>query len=128
MYDDLSTVIDSNVKQLMEMGYSISLDDYGVGYSNIHRVLKLPLKIVKIDKTLVDGLSTSGGKSVFKNTVNMLKDINLELVVEGVETKEALDQIVAMDCDFVQGFYYSKPVPEDQFIEYLKEHNVKSRS
>lgn len=128
MYDDLGTVIDSNVKQLMEMGYSISLDDYGVGYSNIHRVLKLPLKIVKIDKTLVDGLSTSGGKSVFKNTVNMLKDINLELVVEGVETKEALDQIVAMDCDFVQGFYYSKPVPEDEFIEYLKEHNVKSPS
>lgn len=128
MYGDLSSVIDSNIRQLRDMGYSISLDDYGVGYSNIHRILKLPLKIVKIDKTLVDGISTPGGMSVLKNTVNMLKDINMELVVEGVEDKETLDRIVAMDCDYVQGYYYSKPISTEEFIDFLKEHNVKSAS
>lgn len=123
MYEDLSTVIDTNIRQLRDMGYSISLDDYGVGYSNIHRILKLPLKIVKIDKSLVDGIATSSGMSIFKNTVSMLKDINLELVVEGVETKDTLDRILEMDCDYVQGFYYSKPIPEAEFINFLRERN-----
>lgn len=125
MYDDLSAVIDTNIRQLRDMGYSISLDDYGVGYSNIHRILKLPLKIVKIDKSLVDGIATSSGMSIFKNTVSMLKDINLELVVEGVETQATLDRILEMDCDYVQGFYYSKPIPEAEFVEFLKERNSK---
>ncbi|MDO4753956.1 MAG: EAL domain-containing protein [Bacillota bacterium] len=123
MYEDLSSIVHSNIKQLKDMGYAISLDDYGVGYSNIHRILKLPLRIVKIDKSLVDGLSTASGFSIFKNTVNMLKDIELELVVEGVETKHLLDQALAMDCDYIQGFYFSKPIPEHEFIDFLRKNN-----
>lgn len=128
MYGEISTLIDKNMKDLTDIGYSISLDDYGVGYSNIQRILKLPLKIVKIDKSLVDGIGTSNGMSILKNTVNMLKDINMELVIEGVETEEVFHQMVGMECDYIQGFYFSKPLPEKDFIEFIKKYNVSQMS
>lgn len=123
IYGNLSKVIDENIRELTEMGYAIALDDYGVGYSNIQRILKLPLEIVKIDKSLVDGIDSSLGVSVLKNTVSMLKDIDKELVVEGVETKEVFEKMVEMDCDYIQGYYFSKPLPAKDFIDFLKKNN-----
>lgn len=123
-YDNIGDIMDENLKILSEQGYSFSLDDYGVGYSNIQRVSKLPLKIVKIDKSLVDNMNTVSGKSIMNNTVRMMKDINKELVIEGVETKEDFDALRQMGCDFIQGFYFSKPLPAREFIEFLKENNL----
>ncbi len=122
-YENIGRVMDENLKILSEQGYSFSLDDYGVGYSNIQRVSKLPLKIVKIDKSLVDNMGTTSGRSIMNNTVRMMKDINKELVIEGVETKEDFEALRNMGCDFIQGFYFSKPLPAKQFVEFLKEHN-----
>ena len=105
------------------MGYSFSLDDYGVGYSNIQRMSKLPLDIIKIDKSLVDEMFTNDGRVIIKNTIRMMKGIHKELVVEGVETKEAVDALAEMSCDYIQGFYYSRPLPEDAFIQFMTAHS-----
>lgn len=126
IYNNMGSVADENIRALSEMGFAIALDDYGTGYSNIQRILRLPLDMVKIDKSLVDGMIETNGLSVLKNTVNMMKDIDMELVVEGVESKEVLDAVVDMGCDFVQGYYFSKPLPADKFIEFLKAHNLSS--
>ncbi len=123
-YDNIGNVMDENLKILSEQGYSFSLDDYGVGYSNIQRVSKLPLKIVKIDKSLVDNMNTVSGKSIMNNTVRMMKDIKKELVIEGVETKEDFETLRSMGCDFIQGFYFSKPLPAKDFIDFLKKNNL----
>lgn len=103
---------DKNIRELVELGYSFSLDDYGTGYSNIKRISVLPLSIIKIDKSLVDNIGTPDGKSIIRNTVRMMKDINKELVVEGVEVEEVAEELSQMDCDYIQGFYYSKPLPK----------------
>ena len=118
--------MDDNLRILSEQGYSFSLDDYGVGYSNIQRVSQLPLKIIKIDKSLVDNMNTASGKSIMNNTVRMMKDIKKELVIEGVETKEDFEELRKMGCDFIQGFYFSKPLPGKEFLEFLKTHNTAS--
>ena len=122
-YESITTIADKNIRELSEMGYSFSLDDYGTGYSNIQRVVSLPLKIIKLDKCFVDALHTENGLSILRDTVRTMQSISKELVVEGVETKEAVDQLDAMRCDFIQGFYYSKPLPESEFIAFLRRHN-----
>jgi EAL domain-containing protein (putative c-di-GMP-specific phosphodiesterase class I) len=120
VFDSLSTVMDKNLKRLVEMGYSFSLDDYGTGYSNIMRLSKLPLKIIKIDKSLIDDLGSESGKTIIKNVIRMMKDIDKELVAEGVESEKEVDMLSELDCDFIQGFYYSKPLPVKEFVNWIR--------
>lgn len=123
MFDNLSEVMDRNLRELVNMGYSFSLDDYGIGYSNIHRLSKLPLEIIKIDKSLVDEMFTDDGQIIIRNTVRMMQDIHKELVVEGVETQDEMEALAAMSCDFIQGYYYSKPLSADAFVQFIEAHN-----
>ncbi len=122
-YENIGNVMDINLQVLSGMGYTFLLDDYGTGYSNMQRVSRLPLKIVKLDKSLVDDMGSDDGMLIMRNTVKMMKDIDKELVAEGVETKEDLDQLKSMGCNFIQGFYFSKPLPAKDFVEFLKKHN-----
>lgn len=122
-YENIGDVIQENLKAITDRGYSFSLDDYGTGYSNIQRVSKLPLKIIKIDKTLVDDMGTEDGMSIMRNTVRMMKEIRKELVVEGVEHAEPLEELTAMNCDYIQGFYFSRPLPQQEFVKFIVEHN-----
>ena len=59
---------------------------------------------------------------LLKNTIRMLKEIGMEIVVEGVETKETLQQFTDFDCDFIQGYYFSRPLPETEFVEFIREN------
>ncbi len=123
MFDNLSGVMEKNLRELAAMGYTFSLDDYGVGYSNIQRLKSLPLSIIKVDKSLVDDMFTEDGKVIIENTVHMMQGIHKKLVVEGVETKEAVDALGGLDCDYIQGYYYSRPLSEKDFVRFLEVHN-----
>jgi EAL domain-containing protein (putative c-di-GMP-specific phosphodiesterase class I) len=122
-YNSAKDVLDRNIKKLKARGYQFSLDDYGTGYSNMQRVLNLPLKLVKIDKSLVDDLDTENGASIVRNSIKMMQDIKLEVVIEGVETEEQLEILKSMGADYIQGFYFSRPLSELQFLEFLDRHN-----
>ncbi len=122
-YENIGDVIHENLQAITARGYSFSLDDYGTGYSNIQRVSRLPLKIIKIDKTMVDDMDTPDGMTIMRNTVRMMKEIKKELVVEGVEQAEPLEQLAAMNCDYIQGFYFSRPLPQKEFVKFIMEHN-----
>ena len=124
LHDSISDVLDRNVRTLRDMGYGFSLDDYGVGYSNIQRMSRLPLDIIKIDKSLVDDMFSEDGRVIIHNTVRMMQGIRKELVIEGVETREEVEVLSEMSCDFIQGFYYSKPLPVEAFVQFLKDHNL----
>ena len=123
MFDNLSGVMDRNLQALTDMGYTLSLDDYGVGYSNIQRLRSLPLRIIKIDKSMVDDMFTEDGEVIIRNTVRMMQGIHKELVVEGVETREAIEACCDLSCDYIQGFYYSRPLPAREFVTFLNSHN-----
>lgn len=115
-------IMSQNLSKLTAAGISFSLDDYGTGYSNIKRVVQLPLKIIKLDKTFVDEQGNPKMRVVLKNTVAMLKDMNMEIVVEGIETQEMLDFFTSLQCDFIQGYFFSKPLPKPEFIYFLKSY------
>lgn len=116
-------VMADNLEKLTEAGLSFSLDDYGTGYSNMQRVIQLPLKIIKLDKFFVDEKNNPKMWVVLKNTVKMLKDMNMEIVVEGVETQEMLDVFSKLKCDFIQGYFFSKPIPRNDFVAFISNAN-----
>lgn len=116
-------ITDKNINALSDMGFSFSLDDYGTGYSNIKRVVSLPLDIVKLDKTLVDEMDDPQMWIVITNTVNLLKNMNKKILVEGIEDERALNRFSELGCDYIQGYYFSKPIPEKEFVEFIKTHN-----
>lgn len=121
-YDQQRVMID-NFNRLAEAGLSFSLDDYGTGYSNIRRMIKLPLKIIKLDKSFADEKNNPKMWIVIKNTVKMLKDMNMEIVVEGIETQEALDEFSRLQSDFIQGYFFSKPIPQEDFVAFITNAN-----
>lgn len=121
-FDSVSEGARKNLNRLTQMGYTFSLDDYGTGYSNIQRLCKLPLKIIKIDKSMVDEISNETGRRILSHTVQMMQSIDKELVVEGAETRETVDALKVMGCDYIQGFYYSRPLPPEKFVEFLMAH------
>lgn len=112
-------VMRNNLEKLSTAGISFSLDDYGTGYSNMRRVVQLPLKIIKLDKSFVDEQANPKMWCVLENTVKMIKDMDMEIVVEGVETADMADKFSAINCDFIQGYYFSKPIPEKDFVEFI---------
>lgn len=116
-------VFDTNIELLSRNGISFSLDDYGTGYSNIKRVTTLPLNIIKLDKCFVDEYQNEEVRVVVQNTVKMLKKLEKHILVEGIETESKLNTFIELGCDFIQGFYFSKPIPEKDFIMFLINKN-----
>ncbi|MCR5830682.1 MAG: EAL domain-containing protein [Lachnospiraceae bacterium] len=110
-----------NISTLSEHGFTFSLDDFGTGYSNLMRIASLPLDIVKLDRAFVIMEESGGHHVIIRNLIEMLKDMKMKVVVEGIETKEMLDSFVDMGVDEVQGYYFSRPLTKQAYIRFLKE-------
>jgi len=110
--------------QLIQNGASFSLDDYGMGFTNLSRLLELPLRVAKLDKSVVWSYFRNENR-IMEDLIRMFKNQNLRIVAEGVETAGMAEGLTDLGCDFLQGFYFSKPLPEQEFIAYLEEHNKK---
>ncbi|TNF67546.1 MAG: bifunctional diguanylate cyclase/phosphodiesterase [Gammaproteobacteria bacterium] len=101
--------------KLHKLGTSHALDDFGTGYSSISHLKYLPITTIKIDKTFIQGLGVEDAdNSIVSSLIALARKLNLKVVAEGVETKAQLDLLVKETCDFVQGYYFSKPlIPKD---------------
>ena len=113
-------IIAENMSSLLNAGITFSLDDFGTGYSNMQRMASLPLKIVKLDKTFTNFDSNPRLMAVLQNIIKMLKDMDMEIVVEGVESQELVDRFSTLKCEYIQGYFYSRPLPKDQFIIFIE--------
>ncbi len=121
-------IMAENLYKLSAAGIEFSLDDFGTGYSNMKRMAMLPLKIVKLDKTFVDTDDNPKMMIVLQNTIKMLKAMDMEIVVEGIETESRAKQFSDLKCEYIQGYYYSKPVPENEFVEFIKSYSEQNCS
>ena len=112
-----------NMNSLISQGVTFSMDDYGTGFSTANYLISLPMDIVKIDKSILwPAMENKEAFVILRHTVKMLKSLNKRIVVEGVETEEMAKLLIDMGCDYLQGYYYQKPVPEDKYVEFLKEN------
>lgn len=115
------TTLLENMKQLIKYGFSFSLDDFGKGESNLMYVVEMPVSIVKLDYDISKAFfSSPKAKHVVRAVVRMAHDMNLKLVAEGIETKEELERMCTEGIDYIQGYYYSKPLPMKDFLDFLK--------
>jgi len=121
-------IVDSNIEALHDYGIRIALDDYGTGYSNIKRVTTLPIDQVKLDKSFVDMIDDKQMWLVIQGTINMLKEMGKEILVEGIEEEGVaklfsdLEADLIQGCELMQGFYFCRPLPEEEFITFIKQH------
>ena len=116
-------IVEENINLLSKEGITFSLDDFGTGYSNLSRIITLPLSIVKIDKSMTDKVFDKRINAILKHTISLLKEIGIEIVIEGVETEEVFKECVKLGCDYIQGYYFSKPLCENEFINFIENHN-----
>ena len=117
-------VLNETIAELTQKGFSLSMDDYGTGYSNFSYMLSLPFRIIKLDKSILwNACKTEHAAIILKNTIQMIHELNLEIVVEGVETSEQKEILDHLQCTYQQGFYYSMPLPETEFLNYINEGN-----
>lgn len=102
-------------------GVTFSLDDYGTGYSNLSNVLKHPFHIIKLDKSMIwYAMENEHAMRALRHTVVMMRDLGMCIVAEGVETEEQVKILEEMGCEYLQGYYFSRPVPEKDFLERIK--------
>lgn len=113
--------LNSKLQQLKSLGVRIALDDFGTGYSSLSHLKKLPIDVLKIDKSFIEDLKEEiEGVHIVKDIISLVHNLNIETVVEGVEEEGQLNILKDYKCDYVQGFYLSLPLKEDEAIELLK--------
>jgi len=129
------TVMDSPQKaidtmlQIRAMGIHLSLDDFGTGYSSLAYLKKFPLNTLKIDKAFVDDIEESEqGRNMVATIVTIAHNLGLQVVAEGVETNQQLSFLSGLRCEQLQGYLYSKPLPEKDFRSYLLSHQITDKS
>ena len=122
LMDEPQVIIDALV-QLKAQGISIALDDFGTGFSSLSYLQKLPLDRLKVDRSFVNDIAEPGGSVIADTIINLGKQMNLKVIAEGIESVEQELQLKALGCDEVQGFYYAKPMPVDEFFKHLEKTN-----
>ena len=109
------------VQAVRQVGIRVAIDDFGTGYSSLGYLRKFPLDALKIDQSFVRQISTAGeDTAIVSAVIGMARSLKLRVIAEGVETIEELEFLRARHCHEAQGYYFSRPVPPEQFAKLLK--------
>ena len=123
--EDVGTLL-KNVRTLNKMGIDFSIDDYGSGFASAGYLIKFPVSLVKIDKSILwNAIEEKDAMVVLKHTISMVQELNKHIVVEGVETNEMKNILIENGVDYLQGYLFSKPIPPESFVEFLKRNNTR---
>ena len=120
---DSKQIIDT-VSNLRELGFKVEMDDFGTGYSSLNMISELPIDALKLDIQFIRGAFSSGGDNkMLEMIVDIADYLSVPTIAEGVETEEQMLALQKMGCDLVQGYYFSRPIPAEEFERFLQERN-----
>jgi EAL domain-containing protein (putative c-di-GMP-specific phosphodiesterase class I) len=118
------SILLKNMALLKEYGVSFSLDDFGTGNSNLNYVIEMPVEIVKFDKGMVNSYFENKIASfVMNSAINMVKGLGYKIVFEGIQEETQIELLKKLDVDYIQGFFYSKPITQADFINFIRSNN-----
>lgn len=118
----------SNMERIERLGMRISIDDYGTGFSSLAQLRTLPVRELKLDRSLVESIATEeGDRLIVRSTIEMAHHLGLEVVAEGVETVDVLQQLAAMGCDMVQGYLLARPMPVPELGALLASEEARTQ-
>jgi diguanylate cyclase (GGDEF)-like protein len=116
----------ATLRRLNEMGIRLAIDDFGTGYSSLSYLKRLPVHEVKIDKTFIMNMvDDADDAAIVRSTIDLARNLGLEVVAEGVETEEVRRQLIALGCDVMQGYHLSRPLPPDEIARWLEQQGVR---
>ena len=123
LFDELGQLINVMLK-LKQAGFVLSMDDFGSGYSSLNMLKRLPVDILKLDKAFLDNFDASDDgqkeKTIVSHIISMAKDLDMEVLAEGVENESQKDFLIRANCDMIQGYYYAKPMKLESFDQELR--------
>lgn len=123
-FDDMEVLINT-ITTLREMGFPVSMDDFGSGYSSLNLLKELPFDTLKIDGEFFRNVSDlNRANIVVKNIIGLAKSLDMKVVAEGIETQDQVEFLRTTDCDLIQGYYYSKPISAADFEKYMSQNNL----
>ena len=113
------------LREIKSLGINISIDDFGTGYSSLTYLKKFNADVLKIDRAFIRDIeSNADNRSIVNAVISLAKDLDYQVVAEGVESREQFDMLMEMECSTIQGFWYSRPLPADEFATfYMKSHD-----
>jgi len=118
--EDLDKII-RIMEEIRQLGIRFSMDDFGTGYSSLSYLKRLPIDEIKIDRSFVSELNKVENDQIMVSSIlDMAKQFNLKVVAEGVETEDQFDFLQSRNCDIYQGFYFSRPLTDDEFRAFYK--------
>lgn len=108
------------LKDIKKLGATIALDDFGTGYSSLNYLTKLPIDVLKIDRSFVTDLNKNlKSRCIVENIINLSHQLGIDVVAEGVEEKEQVDYLKNILCDIIQGYYFSKPREFEDIVKMI---------
>lgn len=120
---DSKQILLGNMNKLISHGITFSLDDFGTGQSNLNYIMEMPVSLVKFDRDMINAYFENGkSQFIMRAAMSMIKGIELKIVAEGVETEEQFNILSELGIDYIQGYYFSKPLPHGEFLEFIKEN------
>ncbi len=119
-------LINNAVEQFHKLGYKVEMDDFGSGYSSLNILKDIDFDVIKLDMKFLDVSADTErrGGTILSYIVKMINWLELPVIAEGVETAEQADYLRSIGCEYIQGYLYSKPVPEVQYIQFINKNNV----
>lgn len=109
------------VNKLRDLGFSIEMDDFGTGYSSLNMINELPIDVLKLDMVFVRNAHKNHDTKIVEFIIDIAKYLNVPVIAEGVETKEQVESLKNLGCDIIQGYYFSKPIPSNEFEKFIIE-------
>ncbi len=109
------------ITELSSMGIKFSIDDFGTGYSSLSYLQRLPVDEIKVDKSFVINMETDKNNAmIVRSVIELAHNLGLKVTAEGVESKEVMDRLVSLGCDQAQGYFISRPIPQEEIAEWLR--------
>lgn len=124
VFTEINNLLLKNIQGLQDMGVGLYLDDFGTGYSNMACVLNYPIEVVKVDKSLLSEDEHSKANDLLQALVSGLKHLDVQVLIEGVETSEQSHRMQDIGVDRMQGFFYARPMEENAFLDHINTHRV----
>ena len=119
LVEDIDNII-LTLDKLSKLGVHIALDDFGTGYSSLNYLSRFPIDILKIDKSFIDHSATNeNDRAIVKTIIAMAQSLGKETIAEGVEDAAQLALLEELECDYIQGYYFSRPLLPDEFLQYF---------
>lgn len=119
IFEDMNVLLEV-IDNLHKAGFGVMMDDFGTGYSSLNLLKEVPIDIIKLDKSFIDGIGDEKSEKIIISMIMLARLLDIKVIAEGVENKDQYEFLKSVNCDIIQGYYFSRPLPIEEYEKVLK--------